>query len=55
MDATSNQADAYLELLLPHRKGLLGESITLAHQYWEDYPGVSFKELALEIAVCAPL
>lgn len=51
MDSTSNQADAYLELILPHRADLLKQSIALAHQTHEKYPGVTFEELTLEIAV----
>ena len=51
MDSTSNQADAYLELILPHRADLLKQSIALAHQIQEKYPGVTFEELTLEIAV----
>lgn len=49
--STSNQADAYLELLLPHREGLLQESLVLARHIHDEYHGVPFGELALEIAV----
>lgn len=48
--STSNQADAYLELLLPHRADLLQESLLLARQISGDYTDVPFKELAFEIA-----
>ncbi|KAL8889961.1 MAG: hypothetical protein Q9215_002830 [Flavoplaca cf. flavocitrina] len=48
--STSNQADAYLELLLPHRAELLQESLVLARQINGDFPGVPFEELAFEIA-----
>ena len=51
VDSTSNQADAYLELMLPHRADLLKKSIALAHQAQGKYPGVTFEELTLEIAV----
>ncbi|KAI4235770.1 MAG: hypothetical protein L6R40_006365 [Gallowayella cf. fulva] len=50
--STSNQADAYLELLLPHRVELLQESIALARQLSGDYADVPFEELAFEIAAC---
>ena len=50
-DSTSNQADAYLELILPHRADLLNQAIALAHETHGKYPGVTFEELALEIAV----
>ncbi|CAL8580579.1 hypothetical protein XPA_006301 [Xanthoria parietina] len=49
--STSNQADAYLELLLPHRADLLQESLLLARQISGDYTDVPFKELAFEIAM----
>ena len=51
VDSTSNQADAYLELMLPQRADLLKQSVALAHQVHGKYPGVTFEELTLEIAV----
>ena len=53
VDSTSNQADAYLELILPHRKDLLVQSIALAKQKDGEYADLSFEELAVEIAVCS--
>ena len=53
--STSNQADAYLELLLPHRADLLQESFILARQINGEYNDVSFEELAFEIAASDPL
>ncbi|KAL8753740.1 MAG: hypothetical protein Q9199_004838 [Rusavskia elegans] len=53
--STSNQADAYLELLLPHRADLLHESLVLARQIGGEYTDVPFEELAFEIAASGRL
>ena len=37
--------------MLPHRADLLKKSIALAHHVQGKYPGVTFEELTLEIAV----
>jgi len=51
VDCTSNQADAYLELLNPRRAALLKKSAALARQMQAEYPDVTFEELAVEIAM----
>ncbi|MCJ1404225.1 hypothetical protein MMC11_007450 [Xylographa trunciseda] len=50
-DCTSNQADAYLELLNPRRAALLKTSAALGRQIQSEYPDVPFEELAVEIAM----
>ncbi|KAL8993176.1 MAG: hypothetical protein Q9169_006548 [Polycauliona sp. 2 TL-2023] len=42
--STSNQADAYFELLLPHRADLLQDSLVLAREINGDYNDVPFEE-----------
>ena len=45
------QADSYLELLVPHRKAVLEKSATLGQQLQNEYPGVKYEQLAVEVAV----
>ncbi|KAM0806160.1 transaldolase [Usnea florida] len=51
-DSTSNQADAYLELLLPHRAEILRSSAALAREILSEYENITFEQLAVEIAMC---
>ncbi|KAL2043781.1 hypothetical protein N7G274_003300 [Stereocaulon virgatum] len=51
VDCTSNQADAYLELLTPKRTSLLKKSAALAREILSDFTGVSYEELAVEISM----
>ena len=47
------QADAYLELIEPHRADILESSVRLAQELLSEYNGVTYEELAVEIAVGA--
>ena len=47
------QADAYLELIEPHRVEILKSSVGLAQELLSEYNGVTYEELAVEIAVGA--
>ncbi|KAI9652596.1 MAG: hypothetical protein M1831_006700 [Alyxoria varia] len=51
VDCTSNQADAYNEMLEPSRAELLKQSARRAQEWKNDFPGVSVDELAVEIAM----
>lgn len=51
VDCTSNQAEYYTELVKPSRKQLLQKSIELAAKIHEQFPEVSFEELAVEVGV----
>lgn len=52
--ADDAEADAYMEFLKPHRKALLKKSAALGREMLREFPGVTFKELAVEIAVRIP-
>ncbi|KAI9698121.1 MAG: hypothetical protein M1836_004123 [Candelina mexicana] len=49
IDCTSNQAEYYTELAKPSRKKLLQESVELTAKIHEQFPEVSFEELAVEV------
>ena len=53
VEETHFQADAYLELLLPHRAEILKSSAVLGQQLLSEYNGITYEELAVEIAVGA--
>ncbi|KAI4221388.1 MAG: hypothetical protein L6R36_006947 [Xanthoria steineri] len=48
------QWEAYLQLSNPNNAPLLSKSAALARQLQHEHAHVSFEELAVEIAVCAP-
>ncbi|MCJ1281404.1 hypothetical protein MMC26_000723 [Xylographa opegraphella] len=51
VDCTSNQADAYYELLNPQRAALLRSSVALGRKFQSEYANVTFEELAMEISM----
>ncbi|KAI4195793.1 MAG: hypothetical protein LQ350_006987 [Teloschistes chrysophthalmus] len=51
VDCTSNQMDAYNELINPHRAGLIKKAAALANEIHKYYPEVPQEELAYEIAM----
>ncbi|KAL9103487.1 MAG: hypothetical protein Q9163_001483 [Psora crenata] len=51
----NKQADAYLELLKPPRLAILRKSAALGRELLPNYPGVTYAELATEIAVYGQL
>ncbi|KAL8651629.1 MAG: hypothetical protein Q9210_003152 [Variospora velana] len=51
VDCTSNQADAYTELLNPRHADLLKKTAALANEIKAHYHSVNFEELAMELSV----
>ncbi|KAL8738686.1 MAG: hypothetical protein Q9181_000570 [Wetmoreana brouardii] len=51
VDCTSNQMDAYNELLKPNHAALIKKSAALAGEIGREYPEVTREELAFEISV----
>ncbi|KAL9594622.1 MAG: hypothetical protein Q9219_006930 [cf. Caloplaca sp. 3 TL-2023] len=51
VDCTSNQMDAYCELIKPNRAALLKKSAALAKELHHDFPAVSVEQLGFEIAM----
>ncbi|KAI4097681.1 MAG: hypothetical protein LQ339_006726 [Xanthoria mediterranea] len=51
VDCTSNQADAYCELINPRHADLLKKTAALANEIKGHYHSVNFEELAMELSV----
>ncbi|KAL8990412.1 MAG: hypothetical protein Q9177_000922 [Variospora cf. flavescens] len=51
VDCTSNQADAYTELLNPRHADLLKKTAALANEIKAHYHSVNFEELAMELSM----
>ncbi|KAI0517550.1 hypothetical protein F5B22DRAFT_603353 [Xylaria bambusicola] len=51
VDCTSNQIDGYYEATLPRRAELVKQSAILAEEFTLEFPGVTYEEVAVEVAL----